>query len=471
MVNPAAATPEASAPPAGRWIGLAAAAGALGWGIRGQYGHETGAMFAGGLVSLVLVMLAGRGAPPGPALRAAAWGTVAMGIGGSMTYGQTIGLTQSAGLVGRWDALAWGLLGLGLKGAIWVAFAGLLLGMGLGGVRYTWRQIAGLLAGMGLLYWLGIRILNSPFEPAQRVLPAVYFSASWSWQPEAGPELKPRPEVWGGLLFALAGAWVWAGWRRGDVLARRLAAWGALGGLGFPLGQLPAAWHAWHRDWFVAGAAAEIAARINWWNWMETIFGAVLGAALGAGLWRNRALIRWRETEAADRLAVPVAWSLLGLHVVLLVLSHFTAVAWANALYDPGLVLAAIPLLAVAGDRIWPAALVLPVTLLPLAGKTLRRMVGEGSQLAPTVGWSVYLALPMAVAVAGAVWARRAPTAETAAARALPVLAALGFGLNFAFFQFPWPWLPWTARTPNALAFALCLAALAAAAWPRRRAA
>ena len=41
------------------WIALvsAAAAGAMGWGIRGQYGHETGAMMAGVLVGLVVVHL------------------------------------------------------------------------------------------------------------------------------------------------------------------------------------------------------------------------------------------------------------------------------------------------------------------------------------------------------------------------------------------------------------------------------
>ena len=51
-------TPSAVAPPP-LWqsILLPAMAGAMGWGIRGQYGHETGAMIAGVLVSLVLVFL------------------------------------------------------------------------------------------------------------------------------------------------------------------------------------------------------------------------------------------------------------------------------------------------------------------------------------------------------------------------------------------------------------------------------
>jgi predicted lipid-binding transport protein (Tim44 family) len=48
---------------------LGAAAGGLGWGIRGQYGHETGAMIAGLLVSLTLVLLLARHAPPLTAAR------------------------------------------------------------------------------------------------------------------------------------------------------------------------------------------------------------------------------------------------------------------------------------------------------------------------------------------------------------------------------------------------------------------
>ena len=41
-----------------------------------------------------------------------------------MTYGQTIGLTQDEALIGNWAALRWGLLGLFIKGAVWIGFAG-----------------------------------------------------------------------------------------------------------------------------------------------------------------------------------------------------------------------------------------------------------------------------------------------------------------------------------------------------------
>ena len=36
---------------------LIALAGGMGWGIRGQYGHETGAMIAGVLVGFTIVLL------------------------------------------------------------------------------------------------------------------------------------------------------------------------------------------------------------------------------------------------------------------------------------------------------------------------------------------------------------------------------------------------------------------------------
>ena len=85
---------------------------------------ETGAMIAGALASLTLVMLFVPRASSLIAARAAAMMTVAIGIGGSMTYGQTVGLTHDSEVIGDWEALRWGLLGLFVKGAIWIGFAG-----------------------------------------------------------------------------------------------------------------------------------------------------------------------------------------------------------------------------------------------------------------------------------------------------------------------------------------------------------
>jgi hypothetical protein len=446
---------------------LPAMAGAMGWGIRGQYGHETGAMVAGVLVSLVLVFLHCPQAALVPAARAVALGTIAMGIGGSMTYGQTIGLTQNQPLVGNWDAWRWGMLGLAVKGAVWIGFAGLFLGMGLGGRRYGWRDTFLLMFGLFALYGFGWWALNQPFDPVARILPKVYFSASWHWQPAAGDELQPRPEVWGGLLFALIGAWVWIGWVGRDRLARRLALWGMLGGLGFPIGQCLQSWHAWNRDVFTTGVWAAVDPVMNWWNWMETTFGAVMGACLGLGLWLNRRSIGSLEEAGSSPLHASLEWTLVCVHVALLIAAEFTAAAWANALYDPGLVIAFIPLVAVASGRLWPFLMVLPITLVPIAGKTVRGLVYEAHTIGPAVGWILYGILPLLLTTAVALWfarhANRGVSGREFARLALILNVWIYVGLNFAFVRFPWPWQSWTTRTPNALVFFICATALTVA--------
>ena len=267
---------------------LAALAGGMGWGIRGQYGHETGAMIAGLLVGLVLVLLLCPSAASLQAARPVGLCAAAIGFGGAMTYGQTVGLTHNPELVGNWAALGWGMLGLSIKGALWIGFAGVFLGMGLSGVRYHPGELAMVLGGLLLFMLLGIWALNLPFDPASRSLPRIYFSADWAWYSTAGEELKPRREFWGGFLLALAGLVFYAGCFRKDRLARNMAFWGCLGGLGFPIGQSLQAWHAWNRDLFREGWLAHLDKVINWWNFMEITFGLVLGAVLGLGLWLNR---------------------------------------------------------------------------------------------------------------------------------------------------------------------------------------
>lgn len=454
----------AGQPPIWQSVLLAAMAGGMGWGIRGQYGHETGAMIAGVLVSLVLVFLHCPNVALLPAARAVALGTIAIGIGGSMTYGQTVGLTHDPAMTGNWAAWRWGMLGLGIKGAIWIGFAGLFLGMGLGGRGYSWCEMLLLMLGMFSLYVLGVLLLNSPHDPANRVLPKIYFSASWQWQPEAGDKLKPRPEVWGGQLFALLGAWVWAGWVRRDRFARNLALWGMLGGIGFPIGQCLQSFHAWNPEIFKTGVWMTIDPVMNWWNWMETTFGTVMGACLGLGLWLNRRQIAGMNESPAATLNPAVEWSLIGVHVTLLIIGEFTEIAWANALYDPGLIIAFIPLIAVAGGRSWPFFIVLPITLVPIAGKTIRNLVYESHALTPALGWMLYGILPVVLTTTVAVWfARqldRGLSGREFARWALLINAWLYFGLNYAFFRFPWPWEKWTSRTPNAIAFAVCVLGL-----------
>ena len=444
-----------------------AMAGGMGWGIRGQYGHETGAMIAGLLVGLVLTLIFCPRANALSVARAVALCAVAIGFGGSMTYGQTVGLTHDAPLVGNWAALRWGMIGLAIKGGIWIGFAGAFFGMGLSGLRYRPREMLLLMLGLLVLCVLGVWALNEPFDPANKVLPKIYFSDDWRWEP--GADLKPRREYWGGLLFALAGLLVYAGVIRRDKLARNLGLWAALGGaIGFPLGQSLQAFHAWNLDLFHGGAWAKFDPLINWWNFMETTFGATMGAALGLGLWLNRRRISIASAEPRVTLRAPIEWTLVAAHVVLLIGVEFMSVRWVDVLYDFGLVLGLIPVVAVTGGRWWPYLLVLPIAALPIAGKTLRQLAYREPTIAPLPGWLLYIVLPLAVTIIVAVVFARASErgreAETFLRPALLLATWLYFGLNFAFFHFPWPWSAWTARTPNAIVFTLCALGLSATA-------
>jgi hypothetical protein len=445
-------------------IVFAAMAGGMGWGIRGQYGHETGAMIAGLLVTLTLTFLLCPGIKSFPLARAAAFGTIAMGFGGSMTYGQTLGLTQNGDMIGNWDALRWGLLGCLIKGGIWIGFAGVFFGMGLSGVRYKPGHIFALmLAALGA-YYIGIRLFNYPYDPAHQELPRIYFSASWHWQPDA-VDLKPRREEWGGLLLALIAVTVYASRWRGDRLARNMALWGFLGGaMGFPLGQCIQAFHAWNPAVFDRGIWMNLDQYMNWWNMMEITFGTVMGGTLGLGLWLNRRRIHPANVEEEYRLGVPVEFLLLAVHLTLLVCVAFLSIAQVDALYDLGLIMGIIPLTALAGARWWPYLVLFPITLVPIAGKTLRQLGYNEEAIAVTPGWIMYVFIPLTLSLAMAIYLGRKPGASgnRLAKTALLFNAWMFFGLNFAFFRFPWPWADWTGRTPSGLIYMVCITGLTA---------
>ncbi len=458
---------------------LAAMAGGMAWGIRGQYGHESGAMIAGLLVSLILAFLLCPNLTQLRLARAIAWATVAMGIGGSMTYGQTLGLAQNADMIGNWAALRWGMIGVVIKGGVWIAFCGLFLGMGLGGKRYRPLEILLVMLAALVAYYIGTTIFNSPYDPAARELPSIYFSADWYWSPDAGPELRPRHECWGGLLFALIAVTAYTGWWRKDRLARNMALWGLLGGaLGFPAGESLQAYHAWNPEVFKQGIWLNLDPYMNWWNMMETTFGAVMGGALGFGLWLNRHNIPEEPEPESKPIPIQIEIILLAIHIPLLVAVDFLSLPddhpyfyvsrIVDSVYDLGLMMVLIPIVAIAAGRWWPYLVILPITLITITGKTVRELVIREVTIQPALGWFVYLILPLLIATAVAVWfVRQADENRPARSFTRPTLLLCSwiyFLLNYAYFKFPWPWAEWTGRTPNGIIFTVFVICLTAAA-------
>lgn len=459
----------ASAAPLWAPLCLSAMAGGMGWGIRGQYGHETGAMLAGLLVGLVLVLFFCPRATSLRAARAVALTAIAFSFGGSMTYGQTVGLTHDAPLIGNWGALSWGLLGLFIKGAVWIGFGGAFLGMGLGGARYRPLECAILLLSLVALLFVGLAFVNEPFNPDARELPAVYFSDDWQWEPD-NPGVSPRRECWGGLWAALIGLVVYLAWIKKDRLGRNMALVGMLaGGFGFVTGQSVQAFRQWSPELFTSGGFASVDRYMNWWNMMEITFGTVLGAGLALGLWLNRRLVAANDADDEPELSPAVEWWLVLLHAVALVAEGFLSFQSFDVVADHGLPMGLLPIIGIVGGRRWPYLLSLPLLALPIAGKTLRQMSYRTDQVDVTTGWIVFVILPLALMVVAALFFA-SPARSDRGGRfftrwALVLTSWFYFSLNFAFFEFPWPWVEPTGRTPSAWIFVVCAVGLTIGAW------
>jgi hypothetical protein len=130
-----------------------------------------------------------------------------------------------------------------------------------------------------------------------------------------------------------------------------------------------------------------------------------------------------------------------------------------------------LPMIGIAGGRVWPYFLLLPVVVSPICGKQLRNLVYSAEpQYTVAVGWVLFAMIPLAVAMITAVHLlseQKKYTAERFAALALLVNVWIFFGLNTTFFNFAWPWQEWTGRTPNQLIFGVCAIVLSIAAIAR----
>ncbi|MDG2382465.1 MAG: hypothetical protein P8N76_12415 [Pirellulaceae bacterium] len=464
---------------------MGAAAGGMGWGIRGQYGHEWGAMVPGVLVGFVLVFLFSQRLSSLTAARAVALTALGFSFGGTMTYGQTVGLTHDTPLVGNDAAYQWGMVGLFVKGGLWIGFGGAFLGIGLGGKQYRWKEIVAIYVALLFLIFLGIQVLNRPYVPGtdrelawfffpevttgDRALPWIYFSDHWKWEPE-NLKMDPRPELWGGLLAAFVGLVTYVRCFKKDRLAFRMALLGVLaGGLGFTLGQTLQAKHSWTPNWltefdvFLHTALPAIFPEKffslmgwNWWNMMETTFGLVLGFVLGLGLWFNRKHIS--ATNANDAVAMNpyVEWVSIIIYAVLLFLWSVPRHDSVELLGDYPLGMGLIPLVGILSGRIWPYMFSLPLVAVPIAGITYKIT----DKVHPYTDRFLLFIFPLAVmAVVAFVFERRGRQGQRGlpyARYGLILSVVVYFSLNFVFFGYPWATLPNGGRHTNNWIFLRC---------------
>ena len=223
----------------------------LGWGLRGQLGHSTGAMVPGALVALALCSLLpnklfSRGMAVG-------LGAIAFGYGATMTTQDTAQLADGQ-LHQAGSTLAMAFTGLAIKGAIWALFGGIFLGLAFVAARYRWRDVVLGMIFMVAVFPAGWALINMP-RP-------VYFSVT-------------RHETYGGYLFGGIVLLAWLTFRGRTRIPLLLGLCVALaGGLGFPFGVFLNS---------VGLHSAYVGGWHDWWKVAETTYGACMGIGLGIG--------------------------------------------------------------------------------------------------------------------------------------------------------------------------------------------
>ena len=127
----------------------------LGWGLRGHIGGGPfGAMIPGAMLALSICLLLEL--PAATTSMIVVFGVVGIGLGGEMTYGQTLSFLRNP------DTLMWGILATTVKGAVWGVLGGAVLSMGIIYKRLTKKTIIVALLLMMLGMVLGFKLINQP---------------------------------------------------------------------------------------------------------------------------------------------------------------------------------------------------------------------------------------------------------------------------------------------------------------------
>lgn len=294
---------------------LAALAMSLGWGIRGDYGHEAGAMLPGALLALAVALAAGRADWLARASTLALLGALGWAFGGQMSYGIVIGYTGAANLAD----VVYGYGALFLIGALWGGVGAGILGLGL-----TWKRerleslvmplvtlfaVWLLLDLTGLTAWLESRrafhdtdwvaataalIVGGVFhfgDRERRGAARLILTLAAGWWLGYGlltlliglRMTPPRSDNWAGCVGLFVGLWLYLR-REGNRAARLLAIYGLLaGGVGFALGDFLQMLG--RAGWGPIGRYGALQ-QLDYWKWMERLFGLIMGLGVALGIRR-----------------------------------------------------------------------------------------------------------------------------------------------------------------------------------------
>jgi len=302
-----------------RLLALAALTMSYGWGFRGDYGHESGAMFPGAFLALAILIAADREDWQRRITLVAFAAAMGWAFGGSISYGKIVGYTADT-LV---HDVAYGFSSLFIIGALWGSIGAGCLGLALTMKRSWLNSWAGplmvlylvwtLLDFTGATNWLeehfiprdadGVAALSAllvglvcltikPWRPAGELM--TWLSAGWCLGfiilvMLLGLRMTPpRGDNWAGILGLAIAFAVWLIVQRNRATLYLFLVGLLAGGYGFAIGDGlnmmgRAGW----------GYFGELAGqnRLDNWKWMEQSFGFIMGLGVALGILR---LIRGR---------------------------------------------------------------------------------------------------------------------------------------------------------------------------------
>ncbi len=336
--------------PSRTWLGvcLAGLAMSVGWGFRGDYGHEAGAMVPGALLGLAICLGAGRQDWWRRASIMALCGAIGWAFGGQMSYGRVIGYTASSSFAD----VAYGYASLFLIGGLWAGIGSAILTLSVTQPRSYLERFAGPLVVLWLLWfalditgltdqmaekwylhdtdWVAassaliVAVLYALIRPDSRSACALIAVLAIGWW--GGYLLltvllglhmtPPRSDNWSGCVGLFVALLIYLT-RRRDRAAVKMAAFGFLaGGIGFAIGDFVNMLG--RAQWRPIGKY-EVLQGLDYWKWMEQLFGLVMGLGVAIGfLGRLRTKLApaeedqasgWLNTVAAVFLFVVMMWS------------------------------------------------------------------------------------------------------------------------------------------------------------------
>ena len=306
---------------------MGAFAMSFGWGFRGDYGHEAGAMVPGALVAMGVCLMSGR---PDWFRRCAVMGlcgALGWAFGGQMSYGQLPSYTVSQSFLD----VFYGYACLFIVGTLWGGIGGAILSLALTRPRSQLnRFMAPLCAVFGIWVLAGLVILTQPgwlercetftenvlhdtdwlpasltlvvagvywlFVPKARHACALIFLMAAGWwlsylilvrlcdlHMSPTPPGRVRSDNWAGCvgLLVVLLTYLHAQRNRAGLM---LAMYGALaGGIGFAVGDFinkadKVRWEPFYRHEWLRG--------FDHWKWTEQTFGLIMGFGVALGLLR-----------------------------------------------------------------------------------------------------------------------------------------------------------------------------------------